>query len=82
MLGLFNSLSLSCDVTRHIWVHSTLQNRPSVITCAPASSRNCNMTQCHMNGCPPNPAADQRKANGTHSTKVQSLFLCYFHLVF
>ncbi|CAL8233918.1 unnamed protein product [Boreogadus saida] len=39
------------------------QNRPSVITCAPASSRNCNMSQCHMNGCPPNPAADQRKAN-------------------
>ncbi|KAK0142707.1 Transcription cofactor vestigial-like protein 4 [Merluccius polli] len=39
------------------------QNRPSVIICAPASSRNCNLSQCHMNGCPPNPAVDQRKTN-------------------
>ncbi|KAG7262620.1 hypothetical protein CRUP_017195 [Coryphaenoides rupestris] len=38
-------------------------NRPSVIICAPASSRNCSLSQCHMNGFPPNPAADQRKTN-------------------
>uniref|UniRef100_A0A673CK10 Vestigial-like family member 4a n=1 Tax=Sphaeramia orbicularis TaxID=375764 RepID=A0A673CK10_9TELE len=39
------------------------QNRPSVITCAPASNRNCNLSHCHMNGCSPTPLADQRKAN-------------------
>lgn len=39
------------------------QNRPSVITCAPASNRNCNLSHCHMNGCSPSPLADQRKAN-------------------
>lgn len=26
------------------------QNRPSVIICAPASNRNCNLSHCHMNG--------------------------------
>lgn len=39
------------------------QNRPSVITCAPASNRNCNLTHCHMNGCSPSPPTDQRKTN-------------------
>ncbi|XP_023155004.1 transcription cofactor vestigial-like protein 4 [Amphiprion ocellaris] len=39
------------------------QNRPSVITCAPASNRNCNLTHCHMNGCSPSPPIDQRKTN-------------------
>ncbi|XP_071401047.1 transcription cofactor vestigial-like protein 4 isoform X2 [Centroberyx affinis] len=39
------------------------QNRPSVITCAPASNRNCNLSHCHMNGCSPSPPTDQRKAN-------------------
>ncbi|XP_013866013.1 transcription cofactor vestigial-like protein 4 [Austrofundulus limnaeus] len=39
------------------------QNRPSVITCAPASNRNCNLSHCHMNGCAPAPPADQRKTN-------------------
>ncbi|MEQ2258229.1 hypothetical protein XENORESO_012212 [Xenotaenia resolanae] len=39
------------------------QNRPSVITCAPASNRNCNLSHCHMNGCPPTPPDDQRKTN-------------------
>ncbi|KAM4563706.1 transcription cofactor vestigial-like protein 4 [Odontesthes bonariensis] len=39
------------------------QNRPSVITCAPASNRNCNLSQCHMNGCTPSPPTDQREAN-------------------
>ncbi|KAF7210042.1 transcription cofactor vestigial-like protein 4 isoform X2 [Nothobranchius furzeri] len=39
------------------------QNRPSVITCAPASSRNCNLSQCHMNGCTPTLPANQRNTN-------------------
>lgn len=39
------------------------QNRPSVITCAPANNRNCNLSHCHMNGCTPTPADDQRKTN-------------------
>ncbi|XP_058500026.1 transcription cofactor vestigial-like protein 4 [Solea solea] len=39
------------------------QNRPSVIICAPASNRNCNLSHCHMNGSSPSPPADQRKAN-------------------
>ncbi|XP_041860191.1 transcription cofactor vestigial-like protein 4 [Melanotaenia boesemani] len=39
------------------------QNRPSVITCAPASNRNCNLSHCHMNGCTPSPPTDQRKTN-------------------
>lgn len=41
------------------------QNRPSVITCAPASNRNCNLSHCHMNGCSPSPPADQKKTNGS-----------------
>ncbi|KAM3618859.1 uncharacterized protein V6R79_026013 [Siganus canaliculatus] len=44
------------------------QNRPSVITCAPASSRNCNLSHCHMNGCSPSPPADQRKSNANTVT--------------
>ncbi|XP_047464315.1 transcription cofactor vestigial-like protein 4 [Mugil cephalus] len=39
------------------------QNRPSVITCAPASNRNCNLSHCHKNGCTPSPPIDQRKTN-------------------
>ncbi|KAM8754829.1 transcription cofactor vestigial-like protein 4 [Acanthopagrus schlegelii] len=39
------------------------QNRPSVIICAPASNRNCNLSHCHMNGCSPSPPSDQRKTN-------------------
>ncbi|XP_046897170.1 transcription cofactor vestigial-like protein 4 [Hypomesus transpacificus] len=39
------------------------QNRPSVITCAPASNRNCNLSHCHKNGCSPSPPIDQRKTN-------------------
>ncbi|XP_061758883.1 transcription cofactor vestigial-like protein 4 isoform X2 [Nerophis ophidion] len=39
------------------------QNRPSVITCAPASNRNCNLSHCHMNGCSPSPPDDGRKNN-------------------
>ncbi|XP_068604253.1 transcription cofactor vestigial-like protein 4 [Brachionichthys hirsutus] len=39
------------------------QNRPSVITCAPASNRNCNVSHCHMNGCSSSPLPDQRKTN-------------------
>ncbi|XP_034028675.1 transcription cofactor vestigial-like protein 4 [Thalassophryne amazonica] len=39
------------------------QNRPSVITCAPANNRNCNLLHCHMNGCSPGTPADQTKAN-------------------
>ncbi|XP_014326746.1 transcription cofactor vestigial-like protein 4 [Xiphophorus maculatus] len=39
------------------------QNRPSVITCAPASNRNCNLSHCHMNGCTPPPPDNQRKTN-------------------
>ncbi|KAM9341956.1 transcription cofactor vestigial-like protein 4 [Pholidichthys leucotaenia] len=39
------------------------QNRPSVITCAPASNRNCNLSHCHMNGCTSSSANDQRRTN-------------------
>uniref|UniRef100_A0A8C8DDF2 Vestigial-like family member 4a n=1 Tax=Oryzias sinensis TaxID=183150 RepID=A0A8C8DDF2_9TELE len=39
------------------------QNRPSVITCAPASNRNCNLSHCHMNGCTPCLPADQKRTN-------------------
>ncbi|XP_031700408.1 transcription cofactor vestigial-like protein 4 [Anarrhichthys ocellatus] len=39
------------------------QNRPSVITCAPASNRNCNLSHCHMNGCSPSPPTDPMKTN-------------------
>ncbi|XP_057686448.1 transcription cofactor vestigial-like protein 4 [Corythoichthys intestinalis] len=39
------------------------QNRPSVITCAPASNRNCKLSHCHMNGCSPSPTSDERKTN-------------------
>lgn len=49
-----------------------LQNRPSVITCAPASNRNCNLSLCHMNGCSPSPPADQRKTNGESDERRRS----------
>lgn len=39
------------------------QNRPSVIICAPASNRNCNLSHCHMNGCSPSTPGDPKKAN-------------------
>ncbi|XP_019712159.1 transcription cofactor vestigial-like protein 4 isoform X1 [Hippocampus comes] len=39
------------------------QNRPSVITCAPASNRNCKLSHCHMNGCSPSSTFDERKTN-------------------
>ncbi|KAL6119188.1 vgll4 [Pungitius sinensis] len=39
------------------------QNRPSVITCAPASNRNCNLSHCHMNGCSPGPPTNLMKTN-------------------
>uniref|UniRef100_A0A1A7WUZ6 Vestigial like 4a n=1 Tax=Iconisemion striatum TaxID=60296 RepID=A0A1A7WUZ6_9TELE len=39
------------------------QNRPSVITCAPVNSRNCNLSHCHMNGCTLTPPTDQRNTN-------------------
>uniref|UniRef100_A0A3B4AVQ8 Uncharacterized protein n=1 Tax=Periophthalmus magnuspinnatus TaxID=409849 RepID=A0A3B4AVQ8_9GOBI len=38
------------------------QNRPSVIICAPASNRNCNLSHCHMNGST-GQESDQKKAN-------------------
>ncbi|XP_020785438.1 transcription cofactor vestigial-like protein 4 [Boleophthalmus pectinirostris] len=38
------------------------QNRPSVIICAPASNRNCNLSHCHMNGSS-SQESDQKKAN-------------------
>lgn len=52
------------------------QNRPSVITCAPTSNRNCNLSHCHMNGCSPSPPADQRKTNGKPLKKGNLLFFC------
>ncbi|XP_061650550.1 transcription cofactor vestigial-like protein 4 isoform X1 [Phyllopteryx taeniolatus] len=39
------------------------QNRPSVITCAPASNRNCKLSHCHMNGCSLSPTSDEKKSN-------------------
>ncbi|KAM8829412.1 transcription cofactor vestigial-like protein 4 [Synchiropus splendidus] len=39
------------------------QNRPSVIICAPASNRNCNLSHCHMNGCSPSPPTDDRRTD-------------------
>ncbi|XP_072305045.1 transcription cofactor vestigial-like protein 4 [Eucyclogobius newberryi] len=38
------------------------QNRPSVIICAPASNRNCNLSHCHMNGSS-SQESDQKKAD-------------------
>ncbi|XP_064812779.1 transcription cofactor vestigial-like protein 4 isoform X2 [Oncorhynchus masou masou] len=38
------------------------QNRPSVITCAPASNRNCNLSHCHKSHSP-SPPMEQRKAD-------------------
>ncbi|XP_026857588.2 transcription cofactor vestigial-like protein 4 isoform X1 [Electrophorus electricus] len=41
------------------------QNRPSVITCAPANNRTCNLSHCHMspNGCTSVPANAKSKTN-------------------
>ncbi|TRY85089.1 hypothetical protein DNTS_023039 [Danionella cerebrum] len=40
------------------------QNRPSVITCAPANNRNCNLSHCtgSHNGCSPGLSASYRRA--------------------
>lgn len=57
---------LSCSLSACV----STQNRPSVITCAPANNRNCRLSHCHMNGCPPGPAAHHRtngKAGGRSS---------------
>ncbi|XP_076874903.1 transcription cofactor vestigial-like protein 4 isoform X2 [Brachyhypopomus gauderio] len=44
------------------------QNRPSVITCAPASNRTCNLSNCHMspNGCTSVAPAAKNKPNEEH----------------
>lgn len=40
-----------------------VQNRPSVITCAPANNRNCNLTHCTVshNGCSPSLTSNYRR---------------------
>ncbi|XP_076124683.1 transcription cofactor vestigial-like protein 4b isoform X1 [Alosa pseudoharengus] len=46
------------------------QNRPSVITCAPANNRNCNLSHCTVshNGCSSGLASNYRRPSSSNST--------------
>ncbi|XP_037096885.1 transcription cofactor vestigial-like protein 4 isoform X1 [Syngnathus acus] len=50
------------------------QNRPSVIICAPASNRNCQLSHCHMNGCSPSSTSDERKTNTVCDPVIEEHF--------
>ncbi|XP_042621779.1 transcription cofactor vestigial-like protein 4 [Cyprinus carpio] len=63
------------DATRTVAISPTVspierqQNRPSVITCAPANNRNCNLTHCTVshNGCSPNLTSNYRRASNSNT---------------
>lgn len=57
-----------------------MQNRPSVITCAPANNRNCNLSHCTVshNGCLP---SNYRRPSNCESTKVFIIFITWWQIV-
>lgn len=66
----------SMDASRPAGISPTLtpverqQNRPSVITCASASARNCNLSHCHIahSGCVAGPASYRRAPSSATAT--------------
>uniref|UniRef100_A0A9J8BPC4 Vestigial like family member 4 n=1 Tax=Cyprinus carpio carpio TaxID=630221 RepID=A0A9J8BPC4_CYPCA len=69
------ALTKNMDATRTVAISPTVspierqQNRPSVITCAPANNRNCNLTHCTVshNGCSPNLTSNYRRASNSNT---------------
>ncbi|XP_051531624.1 transcription cofactor vestigial-like protein 4 isoform X2 [Myxocyprinus asiaticus] len=67
------ALTKNVDTTRTIAISPTVspverqQNRPSVITCAPANNRNCNLSHCTVshNGC--SPTSNYRRASNSNT---------------
>ncbi|KAM5148767.1 transcription cofactor vestigial-like protein 4 isoform 2-T2 [Mantella aurantiaca] len=67
------ALTKNSDLSRNLAISSTMspverqQNRPSVITCAPASNRNCNLTHCPIahSGCVSAMPANYRRPSNT-----------------
>ncbi|KAL6464783.1 hypothetical protein MHYP_G00271000 [Metynnis hypsauchen] len=65
----------SMDAARTVTISPTVspverqQNRPSVITCAPANNRNCNLSHCTVshNGCSPNLPLNYRRPSNTNT---------------
>ncbi|XP_073731861.1 transcription cofactor vestigial-like protein 4b isoform X1 [Misgurnus anguillicaudatus] len=69
------ALTKNMDVTRTVAISPTVspverqQNRPSVITCAPANNRNCNLSHCTVshNGCSPNLTTNYRRPSNSNT---------------
>ncbi|XP_042589463.1 transcription cofactor vestigial-like protein 4 isoform X3 [Cyprinus carpio] len=69
------ALTKNMDATRTVAVSPTVspverqQNRPSVITCAPANNRNCNLTHCTVShsGCSPSLTSSYRRASNSNT---------------
>uniref|UniRef100_A0A8C1REL1 Vestigial like family member 4 n=2 Tax=Cyprinus carpio TaxID=7962 RepID=A0A8C1REL1_CYPCA len=69
------ALTKNMDATRTVAVSPTVspverqQNRPSVITCAPANNRNCNLTHCTVShsGCSPSLTSNYRRASNSNT---------------
>uniref|UniRef100_A0A672NT63 Transcription cofactor vestigial-like protein 4 n=1 Tax=Sinocyclocheilus grahami TaxID=75366 RepID=A0A672NT63_SINGR len=69
------ALTKNMDATRTVAISPTVspverqQNRPSVITCAPANNRNCNLTHCTVshNGCSPGLTSSYRRASNSNT---------------
>ncbi|XP_051967677.1 transcription cofactor vestigial-like protein 4b isoform X2 [Xyrauchen texanus] len=67
------ALTKNVDTSRTVAISPTVspverqQNRPSVITCAPANNRNCNLSHCTVshNGC--SPTSNYRRASNSNT---------------
>ncbi|XP_043107544.1 transcription cofactor vestigial-like protein 4b isoform X2 [Puntigrus tetrazona] len=69
------ALTKNMDAARTVAISPTAspierqQNRPSVITCAPANNRNCNLTHCTVshNGCSPGLTSSYRRPSNSNT---------------
>ncbi|XP_051957011.1 transcription cofactor vestigial-like protein 4 isoform X1 [Xyrauchen texanus] len=69
------ALTKNVDTARTVAISPTVspverqQNRPSVITCAPANNRNCNLSHCTVshNGCSPSLTSNYRRASNSNT---------------
>lgn len=69
------ALTKNTDASRTVTISPTVspverqQNRPSVITCAPANNRNCNLSHCTVshNGCSPSQASNYRRSSNSNT---------------
>ncbi|KAA0708029.1 Transcription cofactor vestigial-like protein 4 [Triplophysa tibetana] len=69
------ALTKNTDASRTVTISPTVspverqQNRPSVITCAPANNRNCNLSHCTVshNGCSPSLTSNYRRSSNSNT---------------